>query len=93
MKNGLNVLEYNVFNISIIAWHTSCTILEISDFDILKTYFRLVNESPVARNLNVTAKRSSAVTARQNFVSALEIFSRIDSNINEKSDDDILTKF
>ena len=78
---------------SIIVWHTSGTISDISCFEILNKYCKLVKESPVARNRKVTANLSSGGTAKRKVVSLFRILSFTLFNRKLKSSWDILTKF
>lgn len=81
------------FKISIIASHTSGTILLMTCFDILNRYCKLVNDSSVARNRSVTASLSCTDIGSLKFVQFFAILGPIKFIRKSKSIDDKLKKF
>jgi len=65
------------FKTSIIASHTSGTMLLITYLDILSKYFKLVNDSPVTRYLRVIASLSCTEIGFLKIVSLLTILGPI----------------
>jgi hypothetical protein len=76
---------------SIIASQTSGTIVDC--FDTRKRYFKLVNESPVARNLNVMANLSLTVIAYLIYVALFSTFEEINEAKYSNSVIDMRVKF
>lgn len=81
------------FKTSIIASHTSGTMLLITCFDIRNKYCKLVNDSPVTRNHRVTASLSCTDIGFLKIVSLLTILGPIKFIRKSKSVDVILIKF
>jgi hypothetical protein len=85
--------DWTAARASIIASQTSGTIVDINCFDTGKRYCKLVNESPVAKNLKVMANLSLTVIASLIYVALFSTFEEINEGKYLNSVIDMRVKF
>jgi hypothetical protein len=85
--------DWTAAHASITASQTSGTIVDIDCFDTRKRYCKLVNESPVAKNLKVMANLSLKVIACLIYVSLFSTFEEFNEDKYSNSVIDMLVKF